>query len=70
MDGNFAFKKCDCKGERGKELPEENISSRRFVYFIFVVIFVCYKPTGKRLQDGENKDRNQGFPLTPPYQMH
>lgn len=35
MNGNFAFKKFDWKGERGKELLEENTVSG------FIFVFVC-----------------------------
>lgn len=40
MNGNFVFKEFDCRGERGKELLEENVGLGWFILFLLLCLFV------------------------------
>ena len=40
MNGNFASKELDCRGERGKELLEENVGLGWFTLFLLLCLFV------------------------------
>lgn len=41
MNGNFACRKRDCEGKRGRGLLAENTGLRSLIGLLFLVIFVC-----------------------------